>query len=119
MKILEFYSLVDAQEVWLANAANLVCTRVIDSWRQFMERCSRDLPVTVMDCLPLLESRPGGEFFNIPSNVPNVVNAAIAATPAASANAPKASMEICFCYLDAPTMDLVKLVCCKKTIHWQ
>ncbi len=68
--------------------------------------------------LPLLEPTPDGTVLNVPSRATSI-DAVVVAADAAFAEAPNASMEICFCCLDSPTMALVSLQCCKKTIHQQ
>jgi hypothetical protein len=46
-----------------------------------------------------------------------VRNASIALAVAASAEAEIDHHQFCFCYCDAPGMDLLKMQCCKQTIH--
>ncbi len=53
---------------------------------------------------------------NTLSTVP-VRNASIALAVAASAEAEIDHHQFCFCYCDAPGMDILKMQCCKQTIH--
>ncbi len=43
----------------------------------------------------------------------------VAAAAAASAQAEIDHRQLCFCYCDLPDMELVRLKCCKQTIHRQ
>jgi hypothetical protein len=43
----------------------------------------------------------------------------VAAAAAASAQAGIDHHQLCFCYCDLPDMELVRLKCCKQTIHQQ
>jgi hypothetical protein len=106
MKILVFYSLIDAHEVRLAYSTKLICALVITEWQRLISACSGDLHVHVKEQLPLLEPHPDRETRDVP-----IVTTAIAATIAASVDIPEASMDICSCCSDSPMMDLVRLLC--------
>ena len=61
--------------------------------------CSGDLHVCVREKLLLLEPHLDGETGDVP-----IVDAAVAAATAASADAPEASIDICICCSDLPTI---------------
>ncbi len=74
----------------------------------------------VRERLPLLEPRAeDGETPTATCRSYPIIDAAVAAAAAASADAPEADMDICFCCCDSLSTDLVRLTCCKKTIHHQ
>ena len=88
-----------------------------------MSACNPDLLVRVCGHLPLLKPHPKeGDAVDVPARSTQInplVNPLVAASAAALANALIASMDICFCCADEPTMELIVLVCCKKTLHKQ
>ncbi len=55
---------------------------------------------------------------NTASTVP-ISDPVIAAAAAASAQVELDHHQLCFCYCDSPDMELVRLKCCKQTIHRQ
>ncbi len=46
-----------------------------------------------------------------------ISDSVIAAAAAASAQAELDHHQLCFCHCDLPDMELVRLKCCKQTIH--
>ncbi len=123
LKILELFSLVTTQDIWLAYSTNPIQRMVVDQWQLFLSACNRDLLVRVCECLPLLELHPEeNDVVDVLARNTQInpsVNPLVAVAAAASAKALIASMEICFCCADESTMDLIVLVCCKKTLHKQ
>jgi hypothetical protein len=112
MKIPEQFLLTTEYEMKIAYDTNTICTVVTNKWQRFVAQCNNDLCLCVRERLPLLEPTPDGIVFNVPSRA-TIIDAAVAAAAAASAEAPNASMEVCFCCLDSPMMALVSLKCCK------
>jgi hypothetical protein len=50
-------------------------------------------------------------------STPPISDPVVAAAAAALAQAEKDNCQLCFCYCDSPDMELVRLKCCKQTIH--
>jgi hypothetical protein len=120
LKILEIYNLTTLYEVNLAYNTNSIFWFVISEWQRLVACCNNDLILCVRECVPLLEPRPeDGETPPVARRSYYTVDAAVAAAAAASADAPEADMDICFCCCDSLAMELVRLTCCKKTIHCQ
>jgi hypothetical protein len=70
--------------------------------------------------IPLIESQlEDGEINTAPFRSYPTIDAAVAAAAAASVDALEAEMDICFCCCNSLAMELVRLTCCKKTIHRQ
>ncbi len=122
MKILKIYNLTTLYEVDLAYNMNSIQSFVISEWTRLVAHCNNDLILRVRECVPLLEPRPeDGETPTAARRCYPTIDAAVAAAAAASADAPEADMDICFCCCccDSLAMELVRLTCCKKTIHRQ
>jgi hypothetical protein len=120
LKILKIYNLTTLYEVNLAYSTNSIWRFVISEWQQLVAHCNNDLILHVRERVPLLEPRPeDGDTPPAARSSYPTVDAAVAAAAAASADAPEADMDICFCCCDSLAMELVRLTCCKKTIHRQ
>ncbi len=120
MKILEIYNITTLYEVDLAYNTNSIWSFVISEWTRLLAHCNNDLMLCVRECIPLLEPRPeDGETTTVPHKSYFTIDAAVAAAAAASADAPEADMDIYFCCCNSLAMELVRLTCCKKTIHPQ
>jgi hypothetical protein len=120
LKILEIYNLTTLYEVNLAYNTNSIWRFVINEWQRLVAHCNNNLILHVRERVPLLETRPeDGETPPAAHRSYPTVDAAVAAAAAASADAPEADMDICFCCCDSQSMELVHLICCKKTIHRQ
>ncbi len=122
-KILEMFHLTSAYEVKLAYATNGICNLVTEHWRCFVHRCEQDLLVRVREHLPLgTPTAEEGDLVlplrNTASTVP-ISDPVIAAAAAALAQTEIDHHQLCFCYCDLPDMELVRLNCCKQTIHGQ
>ena len=122
-KILEMFHLTSDYEVRLMYATNGIRKLVMDNWRRFIHRSEQDLLVRVKEHHPL--RTPAAEEGNVvlpPRNTFSTtqnVNPVIAVAAAASALAEINHHQLCFCYCDSPDMELVRLKCCKQTIHQQ
>jgi hypothetical protein len=122
-KILEMFHLTSDYEVRLTYATNGIRKLVTDNWRRFIHRSELDLLVHVREHHPL--RTPVAEECNVvlplrnTSSTAQNVNPVIAAAAAASALAEMDHHLLCFCYCDSPDMELVRLKCCKQTIHRQ
>ncbi len=101
MKNLEMFHLTSDYEVRLAYATNSIRDMVAAEWNKFIQRSQQDLPVRVRERL-------------IHSGDP-----VIAAAARASAQVEIDPPTLCFCYCDNSDMALVRLTCCKQTIHRQ
>jgi hypothetical protein len=120
MKILEIYNLTTSYEVNLAYNTNSIQSFVISEWTRLVAHCNNNLILRVRECVPLLEPRPeDGETPTAARRSYPTIDASVAAAAAASADAPEADMDIFFCCCDSLAMELVRLTCCKKTIHRQ
>jgi hypothetical protein len=118
LKILEIYNLTFLYEVNMAYNTNSIWRFVISEWQRLVAHCNNELILCVMERVPLLEPRPeDGETPPAACRSYPTVDAAVASAAAASADAPEADMDICFCCCDSLAMELVRLTCCKKTIH--
>jgi hypothetical protein len=119
LKILEIYNLTTLYEV-LAYHTYSIQSFVISDWQRLVAQCNNDHILCVRERLPLLDPRPeDGEAPTAARRSYPTIDAAVAAAAAASADAPEADIDICFCCCDSLSMDLVRLICCKKTIHRQ
>ncbi len=104
----------------MAYNTNSIQRFVISKWQQLVAHCNNNLILRVRERVPLLEPRPeDGETPPASRRSYPTVDAAVAAAAAASADAPEADMDICFCCCDSLALELVRLTCCKKTIHRQ
>jgi hypothetical protein len=122
-KILEMLHLTLEYEVKLSYAINGIHNLVADNWRKFICQSEQDLVVRVREQLPL--HSPAAEDGDIvlplrnSSSSMRIGDPVIAAAAGASALAEIDPHELCFCYCDLPDMELVRLKCCKQTIHRQ
>ncbi len=97
------------------------CKLVTEHWTRFVGQCEQDLLVHVRECLPL--RTPTAEDSNLVLPLRNTFSTVPISDPVgAAAAAALAQVEIdnhqlCFCYCDSPDMELVRLKCCKQTIH--
>ncbi len=120
-KILEMFHLTSTYEVKLAYDTNSICNLVTENWRHFVHRCDQDLLVRVREHLPL--HTPTAEEGNLVLLLQNTASTApisdpvIAGAVAVSAQAEIDHHQLCFCYCDSPDMELVRMKCCKQTIH--
>jgi hypothetical protein len=120
LKILEIYNLTTLYEVNLVYQTNYIRSLVIREWERLVAQCNNDLILRVRERLSLLEPRAEDEETpTVARRSYPIIDTAVAAAAAASADAPEADMDICFCCCDSLSMDLVRLTCCKKTIHCQ
>jgi hypothetical protein len=120
MKILEMYKLKTSYEVNLVYNMNSIWSFVINEWTWLVAQCNNDLILHVRERIPPLEPRPeDGETTTAPRRTYPTIDAAVDVASAASADAPEAEMDICFCCCDSLAMELVCLSCHKKMIHWQ
>ena len=124
MKILEMFHLTSDYEVNLAYRTNSIRDMVADEWRKFIQQSQQDLVVRVRErlilrtpvaedtdlVLPLRTSRSTTHILGDP---------VIAAAARASAQAEIDPHTLCFCYCDSSDMELIRLPCCKQTIHRQ
>ena len=108
-KILEMFCLTTVEEVNLSYRINAIRTLVTEHWRKFIQRSEQDLIVRVRERLPL----------RLFSSTTRVGDPVIAAAAGASAQAEIDPHKLCFCYCDSPDMELVRMECCKQTIHRQ
>jgi hypothetical protein len=119
MKILEIFLLTTLYVEKLAYNTNSIWSFVIKEWTRLVAQCNNDLLFCVRERIPLLEPWPeDGESVTAPQRIYPTIDAAIAATAAASTDALEAEMDICFCCCDSLAIELVCLTCCKKTICW-
>jgi hypothetical protein len=56
---------------------------------------------------------------HLPLRTPTTEEGVIAGAAAASAQTEIDHHQLCFCYCDSPDMELVRMKCCKQTIHQQ
>ncbi len=123
LKILELFSWVTTQDDRLAYSTNSIRHMVVEQWQLLLSACNHDLLVRVCEHLLLLEPHPEeGDIVDVPAKntqINPLVNSLVAAAAATLAKSPIASMDICFCCADEPTMELIVLVRCKKTLHKQ
>ncbi len=97
---------------------NFIQSFVINEWTRLVAQCNNDLLLCVRERVPLLEPWPeDGETITVPRRTYPTIDTAVVAAAAASANAPEAEMDKCFCCCDSLAMEFVCLTCCKKTIH--
>jgi hypothetical protein len=98
LKILEIYNLTTLYKVNLAYNTNSIRRFVIIEWQRLVAHCNNSLILRVREHVPLLEPRPeDGETPPVACRSYPTVNAAVAPAAAASADAPEADMDICFC----------------------
>jgi hypothetical protein len=120
-KIIDMFHLISAYEVKLAYAVNGIRKLVTEHWTRFAGQCEQDLLVHVREHLPL--RIPTVEDSNLLLPLRNTFSTAsirdpvVAAAAAALAQAEIDEHQLCFCYCDLPNMELVRLKCCKQTIH--
>ncbi len=120
LKILEPYSLTALYEVNLAYNTNSIWSFVISECTWLVAHCNNDLILCLRECVPLLEPWPeDGATPTAAHRSYLTIDGAVAAAAAASDDAPKADMGICFFCCDSLAMQLVRLICCKKMIHRQ
>jgi hypothetical protein len=122
-KIMEMFHLTSAYEVKLAHDTNVIPNLVTEHWTHFVGQCEQDLLVHVRERLPLCTPTvEEGDLVlllqNTASTAP-ISDPVIAAAAAASAQAEIDHHQLCFCYCDSSDMELVRLKCCKQTIHQQ
>jgi hypothetical protein len=108
-KILEMFCLTTVEEVNLSYAINAIRSLVTEHWKRMIQRSEQDLIVRVRERLPL----------RLFSSTTRVGDPVIAAAAGASAQAEIDPHKLCFCYCDSPDMELVRMECCKQTIHRQ
>jgi hypothetical protein len=123
-KILEMFHLASKHEVKLSYAINAICDLVAENWRKFIHRSEQDLIVRVRERLPLRTPvAEDGDIVlplrNSSSSRTRIGDPLITAAVGASAQAKIDPHKLCFCYCDLPDMELVRLECCKQTIHRQ
>jgi hypothetical protein len=117
------FQLISEYEVKIAYAVNGIRTLVTEHWNKFLEQCQQDLLVHVGERLPL--RTPTAEDGNVVLPLRSTFSTAlirdpvVAAAAAASAQAEIDERQLCFCYCDSPNMELVRIKCCKQTIHRQ
>ena len=123
VKILEMFHLTTEYEVNLAYRTNSIRHMVADEWRKFIQRSQQDLVVRVRERLTL--RTPVAEDGNIvlplrnSSSTMHIGDPVIAAAARASELAELNPHTLSFCYCDSSDMELVRLACCKQTIHRQ
>jgi hypothetical protein len=120
-KILEMFCLTSAYEVKFAYHTNGIHNMVTEHWRCFVDRSAEHLLVRVRERLPLLTPTAGDGNLVLPlrdtlATAP-ISDPVIAVAAAASAQAEIDHHHSCFCYCDLPDIDLVRLTCCKQSIH--
>ncbi len=118
---MKMFHLISAYEVELAYAMNGVCKLVTEHWTCFVGQCEQDLLVCVRKRLPLCTPTAEDSDLVLPlhntfSTTP-ISDSVVTAAAAASAQAEIDNCQLCFCYCDSPDMELVRLKCCKQTIH--
>jgi hypothetical protein len=120
-KIMEMFQLILEYKVKIAYAVNGIRTLVMEHWNKFLEQCQQDLLVHVRELLPLCT--PTAEDGDVVLLLRSTFSTApirdpvVAAAAAALAQAEKDERQLCFCYCDSPNMELVRMTCCKQTIH--
>jgi hypothetical protein len=107
----------------VAYATNGILDLVAENWRNFIQWSEQDLIVRVRERLVL--HTPVAEEGDIvlplrnSSSTTHIGDPVIAAAARASALVEIDPHTLCFCYCDSPDMELVRLTCCKQTIHRQ
>jgi hypothetical protein len=96
---------------------------VTEHWRRFVDRSAEHLLMQVRERLPLLTPTAGDGNLVLPlcntlATAP-ISDLVITVAAAASAQAEIDHHHLCFCYWNLPDMDLVRLTCCKQTVHRQ
>ena len=123
IKILEMFHLTSDYEVRLAYATNGICDLVVDEWRKFIQRSQQDLIVRVRERLTLRTpvAEDGDLVLPLRNSRSTMHNGdpVIAAAARASAQADIDPHTLCFCCCDSSDMELIRLTCCKQTIHRQ
>jgi len=120
MKILEMFHLTSDYEVKLAYHINSIRDVVAAEWKKFIQRLQQDLEVRVRERLTL--HTPVAEEGNLvlPCHsrpTTHIGDPVIAAAARASAQVEINPHTLCFCYCNSSDMELVRLTCCRQTIH--
>ena len=122
MKILEMFHLTSGYEVNLAYRTNSIRDMVVAEWKKFIQRSQQDLEVRVREHLILhIPVAEEGDLV-LPSHsrhTMHIGDSVIAAAARASAQAEIDPHTLCFCYCNSSDMELVRLTCCRQTIHRQ
>jgi hypothetical protein len=122
LKILEMFHLTTDYEVNLAYRTNGIRDMVADEWRKFIQRSEQDLIVRVRERLILRTPVAEDTDIVLPLTsrpTTHIGDPVIAAAARASAQAEIDPHTLCFCYCDSSDMELIRLPCCKQTIHRQ
>ena len=123
LKLLEMYNLVSVEDVQVSYATRSIRALAIEKWRRFVDYCNSDLIVRKRMMITMEEPYPlpgmAVPTYDRTTMHDNMAtsNQAVASAVAASLNAAPADMDICFCAADDDGMELVRMTCCKKTIH--
>ncbi len=123
LKVLEMYSLISVDDIKLAYSLNTLHKLVMDKWKRFIDYCDQDLVVWRSFEVTMEEPQPLPGLSPLPpatmsdeNEVMRQIHPAVAVADAvtASAQAPPADLDICFCAADEISMELIEMRCCKK-----
>ena len=104
VKILEIFRLASKTDLVDAYDMGNLRQVVAKYWRQFLDECDGDLLLARTDRNPSTTTK-------------STDDEVVAATDAKESANTDDNDTSCFCYCDAPEMDLVRLECCRNTIH--
>ncbi len=106
----------------MAYRINSIRDVVADTWKKIIQRSQQDLIVRVRERLTL-HTPVAEEGDNVlPHHLrptTHIRDPVIAAATRASAQAEIDPHTLCFCYCDSSDIELVRLTCCRQTIHRQ
>ena len=121
MKILEMFHLTSDYEVNLAYRTNSIRDMVAAEWKKVIQRSQQDLEVCVREHLIILHTPVAEEGDLVlprhSRHTTHIGDPVIAAATRASVQAEIDPHTLCFCYCDSSDMELVRLTCCRQTIH--
>jgi hypothetical protein len=121
-KVLEMFHLTSDYEVNLAYRTDNIRRVVAAEWKKFIQRSQQDLVVRVRERLTLHTPVAEEGYLVLPHHprsTTHIGDPVIAAATRASAQADIDPHTLCFCYCDSSDMELVRLTCCRQTIHRQ
>ena len=125
LKLLEMYHLVLVEDVEMSNLTGSIRRLVLEKWRRFVDYCDDDLVVrkrlmiTMEEPYPIPGMPQAAHYTTRTDDDQATSIPAVASAVAASLQGAPADMDICFCCADDVDMELVRMTCCKKTIHRQ
>jgi hypothetical protein len=110
-KILKIFGLVTKFKVNIAYSLGTIRSLVTEQWKGFLQRCNNNLVVWIQQREPLTKLRQ--EYASMGEDTTYQSNTAMSQSYTAAFD----PLDVCFCFSDKAHMDIVRLVCCKQSIH--